>query len=127
MLPTSITNKLTERQENFWLWIYQECVKNYKITMPDKEISKRTAVPVSTVEKYLKKFDDLGLIIRSRDKMMNQYINKWETKSREIVLNPDMFDAFMLEKIRQQNIERALEYLNMPIAQLERMKNANNK
>lgn len=127
MLPTSITNQLTERQENFFLWIYQQCVKDYKITISDKEISKQTAVPVSTIEKYLKKFDDLGLIVRATSKMMNQYVNRWETKSREIVLNDEMFDPFMLEKIRQDNIERALSYLKLPIAQIERMKQAHNK
>lgn len=127
MLSTTITAQLNSRQEDFWLWIYLECVKNYRITMSNKDISKKTDIPESTVEKYLKKFDDLKLITRENERAKNIYTDRWETISRVIKLNDETFDPFMIEKERQRNIEAALELLELPIAQIERIKRARSK
>jgi hypothetical protein len=123
VLSKSITDKLNDRQESFFVWIYNECVNNHKITKSNKEISDATEIPVSTIEKYLKKFDELGLIERGTERSINNHNHKWETTSREIILNPDIFDPFFIAKIRQSRIEDSLKMLGSPKATMRMIKN----
>ena len=122
MLGKNITENLNDRQETFFVWIFNECVNNFKIIKSNKEISEETGFPVSTIEKYLKKFDDLGLIERGTDKSFNGYFHKWETTSREIVLNSDKFDPFFLAKLRKTRIEESLKLLGTPKATMDMIK-----
>lgn len=123
MLSKNITENLNDRQETFFVWIFNECVNNYKVSKSNKDISNETGIPVSTIEKYLKKFTELGLIERGIDRSFNGYFGKWETTSREIVLNSDMFDPFFLAKLRKTRIEESLKLLGTPKATMEMIKN----
>ena len=122
MLSKNIAEKLNDRQESFFVWVYNECVNNHRITKSNKEISNETSLPISTVEKYLKKFDDLGLIVRGSERNLNNYNHQWETISREIILNPDIFDPFFIAKIRQTRIEESLKLLGSPKATMMMIK-----
>lgn len=122
MFDRKLIDDLNDRQQTFFIWLFNKCVNDFKVTMSNSEISKETDIPVSTIEKYLKKFDNLGLIDRGIEKGYNNIFHKWETTSREIQLNSDIFDPFFIAKIRKQRIKESLDLLNTPKATIEMIK-----
>ena len=127
MITKDMLSELNDRQENLFIWIFNECVNNFKVTSTNRDISKQLNLPESTLEKYLKKLDDLGLIERSNDRAYNNHTFTWETVAREIRLNPKLFDPFVLAKLREKRIEDALKLIETPQATLkmiERIKEA---
>lgn len=111
-------SELNDRQESLFIWIFNECVNNFKVTHPNREISRKLNIPESTLEKYLKKLTDLKLIERSNDRAYNHNTFSWETVAREIRLNPKLFDPFLLAKLRERRIEDALNLIQTPQATL---------
>lgn len=77
MIPREISDQLNDRQLEFFIWIFNQCVSNFKVTKSNQEISTETEIPVSTIEKYLKKFDDLNLIERGHTKSKNPIFHNW--------------------------------------------------
>ena len=125
MITKDMLSELNDRQENLFIWIFNECVNNFKVTNTNRYISKQLNIPESTLEKYLKKLDDLGLIERSNDRTYNNHTFTWETVDREIRLNPKLFDPFVLAKLREKRIEDALKLIETPqatIKMIERIK-----
>jgi len=114
MITKDMLSELNDRQENLFIWIFNECVNNFKVTSTNRDISKQLNLPESTLEKYLKKLDDLGLIERSNDRAYNNHTFTWETVAREI-------------RLREKRIEDALKLIETPQATLkmiERIKEA---
>jgi DNA-binding MarR family transcriptional regulator len=124
---SNITENLNDRQETFFVWVFNECVNNFKIVKSNKEISKETGIPVSTIEKYLKKFEDLGLIERGTDKSFNSIYYRWETTSREIILNSEIFDPFFIAKLRESRIEASLKLLGNPKSTIDMIRTMRSK
>lgn len=124
MFDKKLIDELNDRQQTFFIWLFNKCVSDFKVTMSNSQISKETDIPVSTIEKYLKKFDDLGLIERGIEKGYNNVFHKWETTSREIQLNSDIFDPFFIAKIRKQRIQESLELLDTPKSAISMIKAA---
>ncbi len=118
MITIDMLSELNDRQENLFIWIFNECVNNYRVTHSNREISEKLQIKESTLEKYLKKLDDLGLITRTNHRNYNNYTFQWETTSREIRLNEEKFDPFVLAKLKQRRIEDALSLIETPEATL---------
>jgi len=116
MIIKDMLSELNDRQENLFIWIFNECVNNFKVTSTNRDISKKLNIPESTLEKYLKKLDDLGLIERTNDRAYNHNTFSWETVSREIRLSAKLFDPFILAKLRAKRIEDALSLIETPQA-----------
>lgn len=112
MLTNQLIDQLNDRQKDLMIWIYNECVNNKHITISNKEISNKTNIPESTVEKYLKLLDDLKLIIRTSEREMDFFSRSWRTVSRTITLNPKFFNPAMLAKERLQRINSFLDTLD---------------
>lgn len=112
MIDNSITSLLTKRQLAVFVWIYQEIVNSRRLTKSNEEISRVTGVPVSTLEKFLKRFEDLQLIVRKSDRGVNATTYQWETISREITLNPAKFDPTVLAQLRAAGINAILEQIS---------------
>jgi hypothetical protein len=124
MIPREISDNLNERQLDLFIWIFNQCVSNYKLTKSNKEISDETEIPVSTIEKYLKRFDELKLIERGHTKSINPIFKNWETTSREIQLNTDIFDPYVIAKIRKSRINETLDMLDMPVSTMKIIQNS---
>jgi hypothetical protein len=124
MIPREISDQLNDRQLEFFIWIFNQCVSNFKVTKSNQEISTETEIPVSTIEKYLKKFDDLNLIERGHTKSKNPIFHNWETTSREIQLNSDVFDPYTIAKLRKSRIKETLDMLNTPKSTMQMIHNA---
>lgn len=101
--------ELNEKQLNVFIWIYQQIIADQVLTRSNREIAKRVEIPESTLEKYLKRFEDLGLIVRDSERAMNPLSLSWETISRKITLNPKKFDPMMIAKMRTASIEAILD------------------
>jgi len=104
---------LNEKQLIVFIWIYQQIIADTVITRSNKEIASRVNIPESTLEKYLKLFDDLKLIERKSERTWNPYLMNWETTSRSIKLNPKTFDPFIIARLRTAGIEALLEQLTV--------------
>ena len=107
----AIFKQLNSRQQDLIIWIYNECISSNKVTLSNKEIARKVNIPESTVEKYLKLFDDLKLIIRESKKEMDLFQN-WRTTSRSIELNPKYFDPQLIMKERVDRTNRFLDSLS---------------
>jgi len=125
MITKDMLSELNDRQENLFIWIFNECVNNFKVTASNREISQKLNIPESTLEKYLKKLNDLELIERTNDRAYNHNIFTWETVAREIRLSSKYFDPFLLAKLREKRIEDALALIETPqatIRMIEKLK-----
>ena len=105
--------ELNPKQLNVFIWIYQQIIADQVLTRSNREIAKRVNIPESTLEKYLKRFEDLGLIIRDSERSMNPLTMSWETTSRTINLDPKKFDPMMLAKLRTAGIEAILNQITV--------------
>jgi hypothetical protein len=108
MIDQSIALKLNEKQLAVFSWLYQDILNNYATTAKNKDISKLLGIPESTLEKYLKLFESIGLIKRSSERGLN-YQGRWETISRSITLNPDVFPPKILTAMRQANTKAIVD------------------
>lgn len=105
--------ELNQKQLNVFIWIYQQIIADQVLTRSNREIAKRVNIPESTLEKYLKRFEELGLIIRDSERAINPLTMNWETTSRTIKLNPKKFDPMVLAKLRSAGIEAILNQLTV--------------
>ncbi|MFA5006253.1 MAG: hypothetical protein WC509_02110 [Candidatus Izemoplasmatales bacterium] len=112
MIDNSIIALLTKRQLGVFVWIYQEILNAKVLTKSNEEISRATGVPVSTLEKFLKRFEDLQLIVRKSDRSVNASTYQWETISREITLDPRTFDPGLLAQLRTTGIKAILDQIS---------------
>ncbi|MBU0996632.1 MAG: hypothetical protein KKE16_01140 [Firmicutes bacterium] len=114
MLTNDILTQLNRNQLKLISWIYNECINNYHVTQSNKDISTKTDIPESTVEKYLKFFDDLDLIVRSSERTQDFYTREWRTSSRKISLNPKKFNPEIIAAERSTRIDSLLSFLDSP-------------
>ena len=112
MIDNNIISLLTKRQLGVFVWIYQEILNGKVLTKSNDEISRATGVPVSTLEKFLKRFEDLQLIVRKSDRSVNASTYQWETISREITLDPATFDPAILAQLRSAGIKSILDQIS---------------
>lgn len=101
--------ELNEKQLGVFIWIYQQIVADQVLTRSNRDIAKRVNIPESTLEKYLKRFENLGLIVRDSERSMNPLTMMWETNSRTIRLNPKKFDPVWIAKMRSATLEAILD------------------
>lgn len=104
MLGTEILNKLSDKQLAVFTWLYSDIVNNLETSLKNSEIAKKVGVPESTLEKYLKHFEELKLIVRKSERGINGYTGRWETISRSITLNPEYFPRRILDTMRAVSI-----------------------
>lgn len=104
---------LNEKQLNVFIWIYQQIIADQVLTRSNREIAQRLSMPESTLEKYLKRYEDLGLIVRESERSINPLTLSWETISRKITLNPKKFDPMIIAKLRIAGIEAILNQLTI--------------
>ncbi|MBU0997786.1 MAG: hypothetical protein KKE16_07070 [Firmicutes bacterium] len=104
MLTNDILSQLNRNQLKLISWIYNECVNNYHVTVSNKDISAKTDIPESTVEKYLKFFDDLDLNERTSERTQDFFTREWRTSSRKISLNPKKFNPEIIAAERSTRI-----------------------
>lgn len=101
--------ELNSKQLGVFIWIYQQIIADQVLTRSNRDIARRVNIPESTLEKYLKRFEDLGLIVRDSERAMNPLTLSWETVSRKITLNPKKFDPMVIAKMRTASIEAILD------------------
>lgn len=106
-------HQLNPKQLNVFIWIYQQIIADQTLTRSNREIAKRVSIPESTLEKYLKRYEDLNLIVRESERAVNPLTMNWETTSRTIKLNPKKFDPLVLAKLRTAGIEAILNQLTI--------------
>jgi len=121
VLTSDLLSQLNRNQLKLLSWIYNECVNNYHVTISNKEISVKTDIPESTVEKYLKFFDDLNLIVRSSERTQDFFTREWRTSSRKISLNPKKFDPEIIAAERSTRIDSLLSFLDSPEFRLKQL------
>lgn len=106
----NLENKLNDKQLAVFTWLYQDILNNYETTLRNKDIAKIVGIPESTLEKYLKLYESLGLIIRKSERGLN-YLGRWETVSRSITLNPTLFPPRVLNALRQANTKAIVDQM----------------
>lgn len=106
----NLENKLNDKQLAVFTWLYQDILNNYETTLRNKDIAKAVGIPESTLEKYLKLYESLGLIIRKSERGLN-YMGRWETVSRSITLNPELFPPRVLNALRQANTKAIVDQM----------------
>jgi len=112
MITKELLLQLNERQQFLLTWIYNECVNNHLITKSNLEISKLVNIPESTIEKYLKLFDELHLIDRSSERTQDFLTHEWRTSSRKISLNSKSFDPKLIAMERDHRIKSLLDLVD---------------
>lgn len=101
--------ELNSKQLGVFIWIYQQIIADQVLTRSNRDIARRVSIPESTLEKYLKRFEELGLIVRDSERAINPLTSSWETVSRKITLNPKKFDPMVIAQMRTAAIEAILD------------------
>jgi len=114
MITNDIIHQLQPRQLQLLTWIYNQCIASNQVTITNKEIGEVNNIPESTVEKYLKLFDELGLIIRESKRDRDYFTHEWRTVSRSISLNPSIFKPELLALERTARMDNLFDLLNNP-------------
>jgi predicted AAA+ superfamily ATPase len=111
MTGTEILNQLSDKQLAVFTWLFTDIVNNLETSLKNAEIAKKVGVPESTLEKYLKHFEELKLIVRRSERGINGYTGRWETISRSITLNPEYFPRRILDTMRAVSINSIVEQI----------------
>jgi hypothetical protein len=51
MFDRKLIDDLNDRQQTLFIWLFNKCVSDFKVTMSNAEISKETSIPVCTAMK----------------------------------------------------------------------------
>ena len=110
------TKDLNDKQLETFIYLVNQIINNTVCVKSNDEISRELRIPVSTLEKHLKKLDDLKLIIRKSSRGRNPLTMSWETISREIRLDPKVYDndPRVLATMRMQRINGILDMIGTP-------------
>jgi len=114
MLANDQAKNLNDRQCFLLTWIVKFIITNRVLKMSNDEIAAAVGFPKSTIEKYLKKLDELDLIIRTNDREFNEGFHRWETINREIKLNPTYFDQKILTGMSAMWTKDVIESISTP-------------
>jgi transcription initiation factor IIE alpha subunit len=114
MMANDQAKNLNDRQYFLLIWIIKQIVANRVLKMSNDEIAAAVGIPKSTIEKYLKKLDELDLIIRTNEREYNDGFHRWETVDREIKLNPIYFDQKILAGMTALWTKDAIESISTP-------------
>jgi predicted transcriptional regulator len=114
MMANDQAKTLNDRQYFLLTWIVKQIVANRVLKMSNDEIAAAVGIPKSTIEKYLKKLDELDLIIRTNEREYNEGFHRWETIDREIKLNPNYFDQKILAGMTAMWTKDVIESISTP-------------
>ncbi len=114
MMACEQAKNLNDRQYYLLTWIVKYVVTNQRLKLSNDQIAEAVGFPKSTIEKYLKKLDDLGLIVRSNEREFNDAYHRWETIDREIKLNPIYFDQKIIAGMTAMWTQDVIESISTP-------------